>query len=113
MRAAMLTTAEIQAYHRDGQVTPTWRLPDPLLDRMRGSLERLIAARPEVRPDFIALPHVPWNTPGAREIAREFFEYTTNPDFLDIVEALIEPDIILWASTMFCADRRPRSMAPG
>jgi hypothetical protein len=100
--AARLTAAEIEAYRRNGQVTPAWRLPPPLLARMRASLDRLIAARPDVRPDFIALPHVPWEGPGGPEIAREFFEYATTPALLDIVEQLIGPDIILWASTVFC-----------
>jgi hypothetical protein len=65
-----------------------------------------VAARPDVRPDFIALPHVPWEGPGGTAIAREFFEYATEPTFLDIVEALIGPDIILWASTVFCKSAR-------
>lgn len=105
-RTARLATAEVDAYLRDGQVTPAWRLPEALLARMRGSLERLVAARPDVRPDFIALPHVPWDGPGGREIAREFFEYATQPAFLDVVESLIGPDIILWASTVFCKPPR-------
>ena len=105
-RTARLTAAETDAYRRDGQVTPAWRLPPALVERMRRSLERLVAARAEIRPDFIALPHVPWDSPGGRAIAREFFEYATQPAFLDIVEQLIGPDIILWASTVFCKPAR-------
>lgn len=99
---ARLSAAEVAAYHRDGQVTPAWRLPPELLARMRASLDRLVAARADIRPDFIALPHVPWDGPGGVEIAREFFGYATTPEFLDIVEQLIGPDIVLWASTVFC-----------
>ncbi|HTO51393.1 MAG TPA: phytanoyl-CoA dioxygenase family protein [Burkholderiales bacterium] len=105
-RTARLTAAEIDAYRRDGQVTPAWRLPRPLLARMRASLDRLVAARPEVRPDFIALPHVSWDGAAGREIAREFFAYCTDPAFLDVVESLIGPDIVLWASTVFCKPPR-------
>ena len=97
-----MTDAEVEAYRRNGQVTPAWRVPGELLGRMRDSLDRLIAARPGLRPDFIALPHVPWNGAEGSAIAREFFEYCVNPDFLDIVERVIGPDIILWASTVFC-----------
>ena len=97
-----LADAEIETYRRSGQVTPAWRVPADLLGRMRASLDRLIAARPELRPDFIALPHVPWRGADGAAIAREFFEYCTNPDFLDVVERVIGPDIILWASTVFC-----------
>ena len=105
-RTAGLTAAEVAAYRRDGQVTPAWRLPPDLLERMRGSLDRLVAARADVRPDFIALPHVPWDGAHGLEIAREFFEYATQPAFLDVAEPLIGPDIILWASTVFCKPPR-------
>ncbi len=99
---AALSAAEVTAYRRDGQVSPAWRLPASMLARMRASVDRLIAARSDVRPDFIALPHVPWDGPGGTEIAREFFEYVTCPALLDLVEPLIGPDIVMWASSIFC-----------
>jgi hypothetical protein len=95
-----LSPAEIARYARDGQLTPAWRLEPATLARMRAALARLIAARPDVRPDFIALPHVPWD--GGAEIAREFFEFVRDPALLDVVEQLIGPDIVLWASSVFC-----------
>ena len=59
---ATLTDAEVSAYRRDGQVTPRWHLSEDLLAAMRRSLDGLLTARPEVRPDFIA--------PAARALAR-------------------------------------------
>ncbi len=110
MRTAQLSAAplalspgEIAAYQRDGQLTPAWRIPAGLLARLGEGLERLLAARPTERPDFIALPHVPWDSsPQAHSIAREFFDMVTSPALLDVVEQIIGPDIILWASAMFC-----------
>jgi hypothetical protein len=99
---ARLTADEIAAYARDGQVTPAWRLPPARLAAMQDALARLIAARPDVAPDFIALPHVPWEGPGGIGIAREFFGFATDPDLLDLVEPLIGPDIVMWASAVFC-----------
>jgi hypothetical protein len=99
-----LSDVEVASYRRDGQVTPRWRLSEDLLAAMRGSLDRLLAARPEIRPDFIALPHVPWHGPGGVEIAREFFDYAMRPELLDIVEQVIGPDIILWGTTVFCKE---------
>jgi len=97
-----LSAEEVARYHENGQIEPAWRLPDDLLSRMRASLDRLVAARPDVRPDFIALPHVPWEGTGGTEIAREFFDYVINPQLLDVVEQLIGPDIVMWASSVFC-----------
>ncbi len=102
LRPARLSVEEVAAYHRDGQVTPHWRLSSSRLAELRDALDRLIKARPNVRPDFIALPHVPWKIPESIPLAREFFEFVTDPELLDVVEQLIGPDIILWASAMFC-----------
>ncbi len=98
----ILSEDEVARYHRDGQVTPRWRLPDPLLKQMQAALVRLLAARPALRPDFIPLPHTPWGDPAAESIARQFFEFTTHPGLLALVAQLIGPDVILWASAMFC-----------
>ncbi|MGH8595833.1 MAG: phytanoyl-CoA dioxygenase family protein, partial [Gammaproteobacteria bacterium] len=100
---APLTDSEIADYRQCGQLTPGWRLAPDKLKRLQGSLERLLAARPSERPDFIALPHTPWDdTREGREIAREFFDTVSDPDLLDVIEALIGADIVLWASAMFC-----------
>ncbi len=99
---ATLSPAELERYRTHGQVTPQWRLPTAMLSRMQDALERLLRARQDVRPDFIALPHVPWNDDEGVEIAREFFDFVTDPDLLDLVSGAIGPDIILWASSVFC-----------
>ena len=100
--SAPLSAEELTRYRRDGQLTPTWRLPADRLAAMRTSLERLLTARADVRPDFIALPHVPWQGEGGVDIAREFFDYVSDPHLLDLVEQVIGPDIVLWASAVFC-----------
>lgn len=102
MAAAHLEPAELECYRRDGQVTPRWRLPAAQVARLQDALARLVAARPDLKPDFIPLPHTPWGDKAAEPLAREFFEFATSPALLDIVEQLIGPDIVLWASAMFC-----------
>lgn len=103
--AAALTPAEVAAYRRDGQLTPAWRLPEARLAALRTAVDRLVAARADLRPDFLALPHVPPadETDADRvALARSFFEFVTWPALLDVVEQLIGPDIVLWASAVFC-----------
>lgn len=104
LRAAVLDLDERTLYERDGQLTPNWRLPDDLLHRMQDALARLVAAAAPARPDFIPLPHVPPadGNPERVALAREFFEFVTHPLLLDLVEPLLGPDIILWASAVFC-----------
>lgn len=100
--APVLAPDELTRYAANGQLTPRWRLPTATLARMQDALARLLEARADERPDFIALPHVPWEGPGGVEIAREFFDFVTDPDLLDLVAAVIGPDIVLWASSVFC-----------
>ncbi len=102
MSKPILSEAEIARYQRDGQVTPAWRLSAALLKQMQGALLKLLAARPDLRPDFIPLPHTPWADRGAEPIAREFFGFVTNPELLALVAQLIGLDVILWASAVFC-----------
>ena len=42
MNQAILTTAEIEAYHRDGFVMPDYRLPDRVLDALREAYDRIV-----------------------------------------------------------------------
>jgi len=99
-----LSADEIEAYHRDGQVTPGGRLPDELLSSMRAALERSLTLHGDARPDFIPLPHVPTEdmSDEALELAREFFSFVSNPVLLDLVQPLTGPDIVMWASALFC-----------
>ncbi len=97
-----LSNSEIARYERDGQVTPQWRLPADELAKLRFALDALLASRSDVRPDFVALPHTPWSATDGVDIARAFFELATLPALLDIVQQIIGPDIILWASAVFC-----------
>lgn len=97
---ARLSPAEIAAYHRDGQVTPAWRLSQAQLARLRSAVDRAIGAA-KGQTDFIALPHLPPEDPAGQALAREFFEIATWPELLDLAEQLIGPDIAFWASSVF------------
>ena len=100
--ASPLSAEEVARYHHDGQLTPGWRLSATRLAALRAALDRLLAARTNVRPDFIALPHVQGDDTQDSTLAREFFDYVSDPALLDLVEQIIGPDIILWASAIFC-----------
>jgi ectoine hydroxylase-related dioxygenase (phytanoyl-CoA dioxygenase family) len=56
-----------------------------------------------LRPEFIPLPHVPWNdSEEGKSLAAEFLEVATDPRILDLVESVIGPDIIFWTAALFC-----------
>lgn len=98
-----LSDSDLAAYARDGQFTPPQALPDALVAEISDALAEQIELF-DGRPDFIPLPHVPPASGDARGVAlaRRFFNIVTAPALLDLVEQLIGPDIVMWASALFC-----------
>ena len=101
MGRALLSDAEVETYHRDGQLTPRHRLPDALLDRISACVEALIAGNPDVRPEQLAGAHIGKNPDTSVQGVEELLDCARNPDILDMVEQILGPDLILWGSQVF------------
>ena len=101
MGRSLLSDAEVEAYHRDGQITPRHRLPADLLGRMSTHIEALIAGNPDVRPEQLAGAHIPRNADTSVRGVDALLECATHPDILDMVEQVLGPDLILWGSQVF------------
>jgi hypothetical protein len=98
-----MTPAEIETFHRDGLVVPDFHLPAELHRRLQDAVAGLVQARPDIRPEFIPNPHVPWNAdPDTNAIAAEFLAAALHPVIVDLIEPLLGPDIIFWAAALFC-----------
>ena len=99
---AGLTASEIETYRRDGLVVPSFRLDEAKLARLAAGVERLVAANPDVPPEYLIGPHIARPDDRDPELHREFLELCLDPGILDLVEAIIGPDIVLWSSGVFC-----------
>ena len=99
---AGLTASEIETYRRDGLVVPSFHLGEARLERLRGAVERLVAANPDVPPEYLIGPHIPRPDDRDPELHREFRDLCLDARILDLVESVIGPDIILWSSGVFC-----------
>lgn len=97
----MLTQDEIGTYHEDGLVVADYVLPDDALADLRAAVERLIADHPDIRPEALSGPHNPYGQSAQLLGNTDFLKFCQTPALLDMVEALIGPDIILWGSQMF------------
>jgi ectoine hydroxylase-related dioxygenase (phytanoyl-CoA dioxygenase family) len=99
---AKLSAAEAALYQRDGYVIPAFRLAPDKVDHLRATLDQLIADNPGVRPEKLVSAHVAGdNGEGVRGTA-EFLKLAQDPDIIDLVEAVIGPDIMLWGCHVFC-----------
>ncbi len=87
----MLSKDQIEQYHRDGYVTPDYRLSDTVLDDIRDAHDRLIRRYPEFSDYCSALMAFDtWYLTVARI-----------PEILDMVAQVIGDDIALWNSSFF------------
>jgi ectoine hydroxylase-related dioxygenase (phytanoyl-CoA dioxygenase family) len=97
-----LSPQEIASYRESGIVIPDYRLPAAKIDALRATLDRLIAANPDIRPERLVSAHIEGkNSEGVRG-SSDFLDLARDQGILDRVEQLIGPDIILWGCQIFC-----------
>jgi ectoine hydroxylase-related dioxygenase (phytanoyl-CoA dioxygenase family) len=98
----MLAADEIAAYADRGFVVPKMRLAQARVEALRGTLDRLIAANPNVRPERLVSAHIEGeNAEGVRGSA-DFLDLARDPAIVAAVSQLIGPDVILWGCQIFC-----------
>jgi hypothetical protein len=98
----LLTPKEIQKFEDDGLIVPDYRLPDDLMGELRSLTDRVVDETPDLRPEFLFSPHVRWEGQLDSSISDGFMMICKHSEILDSVEDLIGPDIIMWASRIFC-----------
>ncbi len=99
---AALSPEEVARYREEGFVVPRKRLPEPRVAALRETLDRLVRENPGIRPERLVSAHIEGrNAEGVRG-SRDFLEAAMDPAIVDIVEALIGPDVILWGCQIFC-----------
>ena len=98
----MLSEQQIEQYHRNGYVTPDFRLSDTVLDDIRAAHERLVDRHPEYA-DYCSavLAFDTWYLTVARM-----------PEILDMVEQVLGEDIALWNSSFFAKPARVGTKTP-
>ena len=98
-----LSAKEIAAFADDGLVTPQYRLSDGLYERAKGAVDEMIGALAPADSEFALVAHLPkrpgvaGGSPGGEKV----FGVAIDPEILDLVEAVLGPDIILWGSSLF------------
>jgi len=96
-----LTAAEVAAYHHDGQLIPeNYRMPPALLTAMQRSVAGVLERNPDQRPENLMNVHLEQGPEGVKGDPA-ILEYARHPSFLDMVEQLIGPDLILWGVALF------------
>ena len=98
----MLTEAEVERYHSDGYVTPSFRLDEQVLQDIGQAHARLVERHPEFS-DYCSalLAYDTW-----------FLTVARMPAILDMVEQVIGPNIALWNSSFFAKPAKVGTKTP-
>jgi len=97
---SLLTPQELAQYRERGYVIPNYRLPQPLLARLRSGLESVLASYTDVAQEDLANPHMIPPTQGGD--VNPFMEAARHPALLDMLEQIVGPDLILWITRILC-----------
>jgi len=97
---SLLTPQELAQYRERGYVIPNYRLPQPLLARLRSGLESVLASYTEVAQEDLANPHMIPPVQGGD--VNPFMEAARHPALLDMLEQIVGPDLILWITRILC-----------
>ena len=87
----MLSTSDIESYHRNGYIIPDYRLPNATVQAIRERHQHLLQTHPQFNN----------YCPALLAYDRSFLEFAKDPQILDMVEQLIGPDFALWNSSFF------------
>ncbi len=88
-----LSTRDIDAYMKDGQITAPFKLSKQTLNAMESQMQALFDSYPDLDTNYL---------PALIEKDRAWLDFAILPEILDIVEQVIGPDIIVWSSALFC-----------
>lgn len=90
----MMTDAQLTQYKQDGYTVCERLLPDSDLEAMTAHIDRYVAEQSRTRrPEHLDKPHI--DDP-------RFLDFCAHPAILDVVEQIIGPNIVLFASQIIC-----------
>jgi chlorinating enzyme len=97
-----LQADEIAQYQQAGWVVPRYQLPPDQVARLQQALAELLANNPGVRPEKLVSAHIAGdNGEGVRGVAA-FLDLARDAQIIELVSAVLGPDIILWGCHVFC-----------
>jgi ectoine hydroxylase-related dioxygenase (phytanoyl-CoA dioxygenase family) len=99
----MVSSAEVEKYKADGQITSGVRLRPEVVTELREKMERFFEAQPGVDQDYAA---------NLIDQDNSWLKYAMMPEILDIVTDLIGDDIIVWGSALFAKKGKGGKLTP-
>ena len=106
MPEAILSATEIAHYQAKGFVIPRFSLPAEMVKDLQTTLDELIRANPDVRPEKLVSAHIEGQQQGKNDDgvagSRKFLELAMYPPLVEMVSEIIGPNVALWGCQVFC-----------
>jgi len=106
MQDAILSPDEISHYHQQGYVIPRFSLPPGMVTDLQTTLDALIQANPDVRPEKLVSAHIEGQRQGKNGDgvagSRAFLDLAMYPPLVNMVSQVIGNDVALWGCQVFC-----------
>jgi len=95
-----LSAEELQFYHEEGYVVPTYRLSRSFLMDLQNELNWVVDVNNHLRPEFLFQPHLRENSEGGVTTRGSplFLQLACKKPIVDIVSQIIGSNIILWGT---------------
>ena len=97
-----LSKEEISYYNKNGYITPTKKIPEDLLMKMKSGAENGLIKNPNSMHESMVNVHLENNNPEKIIGDKSLLEASCDPFILDKVEQIIGENIILWGVSLFC-----------
>ncbi len=99
---SILTKKEVTQYQQEGYVVPGFSLPQEMVHQLQITLQQLIDANPNVRPEKLVSAHIEGKNDDGVIGSKKFLELAMDPPLVDMVSQLIGPNLALWGCQIFC-----------
>jgi ectoine hydroxylase-related dioxygenase (phytanoyl-CoA dioxygenase family) len=106
MSNPLLSPADVSHYQQQGYVIPSYQLPPDMVKHLQITLDALIQANPDVRPEKLVSAHIEGQQQGKNGDgvagSRQFLELAMYPPLVEMVSQVIGNDVALWGCQVFC-----------
>ena len=106
MPEAILSPSETAQYQDKGFVIPRFSLPAEMVKDLQDTLDELIRANPDVRPEKLVSAHIEGKQQGKNGDgvagSKKFLQLALYPPLVEMVSQVIGPDVALWGCQVFC-----------
>ncbi len=97
----MLRSQYADFYNQNGYLIPDFRFSGDELERLQAGVQRVVDDNPNLYNMPITMAHIPTRPSHGVVSDGSLMEFAIHPKVLDVIEAVLGPDMILWQTSIY------------